>query len=123
MLIMPDTREDQVFDIFERLREIIGEMPISGVPASHRLSYSMGGAEARADTATLEALIKSADLALYRAKEKGRDRCEIFEGSLQATYDSNVQRARPPGHAPMAYAPAPHVQAVKVVACNPSRAG
>ena len=115
MLIMPDTREDQVFDIFERLREIIGEMPIAGIPASHRLSFSMGGAEARADTGTLEALIKLADLALYRAKEKGRDRCEIFEGGLQATYDSNVQRARPPGHAPMAYAPTPHIQAVKSV--------
>ena len=95
MLIMPDTREDQVFDIFERLREIVGEMPISGVPASHRLSFSMGGAEARADTGTIETLIKAADLALYRAKEKGRDRCEIFEGGLQATYDSNVRRTWP----------------------------
>ena len=121
MLIMPDTREDQVFDIFERLREIVGEMPISGVPASHRLSFSMGGAEARADTGTIETLIKAADLALYRAKEKGRDRCEIFEGGLQATYDSNVRRARPPGHAPMAYAPTPHIQAIKVVARNPSQ--
>lgn len=116
MLIMPDTREDQVFDIFERLREIVGEMPVAGVPASHRLSFSMGGAEARADIGTVEALIKEADLALYRAKEKGRDRCEIFQGSLQATYDSNVQRARPSGHAPMAYAPAPHIQAVKAPA-------
>ncbi len=118
MLIMPDTREDQVFDIFERLREIVGEMVIAGVPASHRLSFSMGGSEARADTGTVEALIKEVDLALYRAKEKGRDRCEIYQGGLQATYDSNVQRARPPGHAPLAYAPAPHIQAVKAPVRN-----
>ena len=118
MLIMPDTREDQVFDIFERLREIVGEMPINGLPVAHRLSFSMGGAEAHTDTGTVEALIKLADLALYRAKDKGRDRCEIFEGGLQATYDANVQRARPPGYAPMAYAPAPHVQPVKIVALS-----
>ena len=120
MLIMPDTREDQVFDIFERLREIVGEMPITGLPVAHRLSFSMGGAEAHTDTGTVEALIKLADLALYKAKDKGRDRCEIFEGGLQATYDANVQRARPPGHAPMAYAPAPHVQGIKIVALSSS---
>ena len=105
LLIMPDTREDQVFDIFERLREIVGELQIAGLPPTHRLTFSMGGSETRASTTSLEAQIKEADLALYQAKEKGRDRCEIHSGGLQATYDTNVVRARPSGHAPLAYAP------------------
>ncbi len=119
LLIMPDTREDQVFDIFERLREIVGELSIPGLPESHRLSYSMGSAEVRADTGTLEALIKEADLALYRAKEKGRDRCEIHQGGLQATYDTKVVRARPSGHAPLAYEPSSHLQSVRSVPALP----
>lgn len=106
LLIMPDTREDQVFDIFERLREIVGGLHVAGLPEKYRLSFSMGSAEVRTDSGSLEALIKEADLALYRAKEKGRDRCEIHQGGLQATYDTNVVRARPSGHAPMAYQPA-----------------
>lgn len=105
LLIMPDTREDQVFDIFERLREIVGEVHVPGLPEEYRLSFSMGSAEVRSDSGSLEALIKEADLALYRAKEKGRDRCEIHQGGLQATYDTSVVRARPTGHAPMAYQP------------------
>jgi diguanylate cyclase (GGDEF)-like protein len=105
LLIMPDTREDQIFDIFERLREVVSEVAVPGLPASHRLSFSMGSAEVRPEIVTLEALIKEADKALYKAKEKGRDRCEIALGGLQATYDTNVQRARPTGHGPLAYEP------------------
>jgi len=119
LLIMPDTREDQVFDIFERLREIVSELSISGLPESHKLSFSMGSAEVKAETSTLEALIKEADMALYRAKEKGRDRCEIHQGGLQATYDINVVRARPSGHAPLAYEPTKHLQSVPTAPTAP----
>jgi predicted signal transduction protein with EAL and GGDEF domain len=112
LLIMPDTREDQVFDVFERLREIVGELTVSGLPESHRLSFSMGSAEVKVETASLEALIKEADLALYRAKEKGRDRCEIHQGALQASYDASVLRARPYQQAPMAYERAARLQTV-----------
>lgn len=82
LLVMPDTREDQVFDIFERLREIVSELVVPALPSTHRLSFSMGAADARSDCSSVEELIKKADLALYRAKEKGRDRCEIHEGGL-----------------------------------------
>lgn len=113
LLVMPDTREDQVFDMYERLREIVGEVSVQGLPVKHRLSFSMGAADARGDCSSLEELIKKADLALYRAKEKGRDRCEIHDGGLQALYDTNVVRARPNGHAPLAYEPGVRLQSVK----------
>jgi diguanylate cyclase (GGDEF)-like protein len=114
LLVMADTREDQVFDIFERLREIVGDLEVSGLPTTHRLSFSMGSAEVKNTTSSLESLIKEADLALYRAKEKGRDRCEIHQGGLQAIYDTNIVRARPTGHAPLAYEPATRLQSVKI---------
>lgn len=113
LLVMADTREDQVFDIFERLREIVGDLEVLGLPTTHRLSFSMGGAEVKNNTSSLESLIKEADLALYRAKEKGRDRCEIHLGGLQAIYDTNIVRARPTGHAPLAYEPPTRLQSVK----------
>ena len=113
LLVMPDTREDQVFDIFERLREIVSEVSVPALPREHRLSFSMGAADARGDCASVEELIKKADLALYRAKEKGRDRCEIHEGGLQALYDTNVVRVRPSGHAPLAYEPSARLQSIK----------
>ena len=115
LLIMPDTREDQVFDIFERLREVISELHVAGLPLARRLSFSMGSAEVRADSSSLESLIKEADLALYRAKEKGRDRCEIHLGGLQATYDANVARARPVGHAPKTYDPTSRSPGIRAV--------
>ena len=112
LLIMPDTREDQVFDVFERLREIVGDLCVAGLPESHRLSFSMGSAEVKKETASLEALIKEADLALYRAKEKGRDRCEIHQGGLQASYDASVVRVRPSAHGPLAYERGNRIQTV-----------
>lgn len=94
LLVMPDTREDQVFEVFERLREVVSEIEIPGMPESHRLSFSMGAAEATSGTVTAEALIKEADLALYRAKKKGRDRCEVQQGRLQAIYDKSLVKSR-----------------------------
>lgn len=119
LLVMPDTREDQVFDIFERLREIVGELSVPSLPPTHRLSFSMGAADARSDCSSIEELIKTADLALYRAKEKGRDRCEIHDSGLQALYDTNEVRARPSGHAPMAHEPSVRLPSIQAPADAP----
>ncbi len=48
-----------------------------------RFGASIGIAVEKADTVELDAIIKNADMALYRAKDKGRNRYEIFTKSLQ----------------------------------------
>ena len=50
-----------------------------------RLTMSIGLAIAAhdADDVTAETLVRDADLAMYRAKERGRDRVELFDERLQ----------------------------------------
>lgn len=53
-----------------------------------RFGASIGIAVEKADTVELESLIKNADMALYRAKDKGRNRYEIFTKSLEVEITS-----------------------------------
>ena len=45
---------------------------------------SLGIAVGRAPTSTPESLLRDADAAMYRAKERGRDRCEVFDEDMRA---------------------------------------
>ncbi len=47
-----------------------------------RVTASVGAAVFPGDGEDPEALIRSADLALYQAKERGRDACQIYESSM-----------------------------------------
>lgn len=62
-----------------------------------RVTVSIGAAQARA-TDTREALLKRADMALYRAKSHGRDRCELHA-------DDAGDHPRPAARRPGARAP------------------
>nr|WP_275448368.1 GGDEF domain-containing protein [Mesorhizobium sp. IRAMC:0171] len=64
-------------DVFAgRLREIVRRSRFDGLPEAHQLTASFGVAAARRDE-NLNALISRADIALYRAKRRGRDRVEV----------------------------------------------
>ncbi len=65
----------------QRLRRAV-RRPVSLAGGSTTVSTSVGIAIADADT-TADELLRDSDTALYRAKDQGRDRAEIFEDKLR----------------------------------------
>ncbi len=60
--------------VAERLRRDVNCAPVVVQDTYADVTVSIGAAEITAEMATLESLVHQADLALYRAKESGRDR-------------------------------------------------
>ncbi|MFG6464218.1 GGDEF domain-containing protein [Roseateles sp. DXS20W] len=70
VLVMPQTPAEEAVAVAERLRAVLARTPW---PAGLAVTASWGVAEAR-DEAGLEAAMRDADQAMYRAKHAGRDR-------------------------------------------------
>ncbi len=79
LVLLPNTRIAQALPVAERLREALRALDCSDIPADAEVTGSVGVAELRAQDEDLKALIQRADLALYRAKHRGRDRVEVAE--------------------------------------------
>ncbi|HEU5448763.1 MAG TPA: diguanylate cyclase, partial [Acidimicrobiia bacterium] len=73
--------EEAAAALAERIRDSLAA-PLSFHGESLRLSASIGIAVARGGT--VEEALRDADAALYRAKERGRDRYEFFAGRLRS---------------------------------------
>lgn len=72
-LVLPGTTPAQARALAESLLEAIRQAGVAALPGA-RLTASIGIAPARATHATVEQWIDEADVALYRAKDAGRDR-------------------------------------------------
>lgn len=70
VLVMPQTPAEEAVAVAERLRAVLAR---TAWPAGLAVTASWGVAEAR-DEAGLEAAMREADQAMYRAKHAGRDR-------------------------------------------------
>ena len=82
LLILPETDLMGGFTVAEKLRKRIEKLRLPMPDGDIQLSISVGLAFfhlAGSDPETRNRLIGEADQALYRAKEKGRNRVEIFE--------------------------------------------
>ena len=75
-----DVSSHDAMEIAERLRAAVGQ-PVDIGPARVHVGCSVG--VAMSDGRHPASLIQQADAALYRAKERGRNRCEIYEASMQ----------------------------------------
>ncbi len=84
-LILPGTGKKESLFVGERIRRVIEAESFPGenhLPLG-RLTISLGVASFPADGTTTNELVHAADLALYRAKELGRNRLVLFEPSLE----------------------------------------
>ncbi|MCX7164545.1 MAG: diguanylate cyclase [Rhodocyclales bacterium] len=76
LMIAPDTSLSGAMLLAERIRSAVQHTVLIGNDASLHLTVSIGVAEKSSKHASLDQLIKSADEALYRAKQNGRNRVE-----------------------------------------------
>jgi len=74
VLLLPGTKKDGAAAVAERIRKIVAQFKLPERPL--RITVSMGVASL-ANLETGEELVARADVALYRAKQKGGNRVEI----------------------------------------------
>ncbi len=69
--------------VAERVRATLDE-PVSVEGREHRISMSLGIASARADLVNGPELLRQADMAMYRAKESGRNAIRYYSPAMDA---------------------------------------
>jgi len=76
-VLLPDTKKEEAKVVAERIRESVAKEPmqIGGLKIS--ISVSIGVSEIQAQEG-VDSVYNRADVALYRAKESGRNRTELF---------------------------------------------
>jgi len=93
--------EDEAVAIADRVADAFAEPYLMG-GAEHFVTASVGIAVARPDSRDLvdaEQLIRDADAAMYRAKERGRGRCEVFDAEMRARAVRRLETERELRHA------------------------
>jgi diguanylate cyclase (GGDEF)-like protein len=76
LVLLPDTGLDDALPIAERLRQSANTLMLDDLAPGLRVTLSIGAATLEPGDAALVDLMRRADLALYRAKRRGRDRVE-----------------------------------------------
>jgi diguanylate cyclase (GGDEF)-like protein/PAS domain S-box-containing protein len=95
------TDEDEALAIADRVADAFSE-PYRMGGADHFVTASIGIAVARPtgrEPIDAELLIRDADAAMYRAKERGRGRCEVFDAEMRARAVRRLETERELRHA------------------------
>ena len=79
VLFMPHTALEDALMLAERIRQAVADRSFESDSGTLNVTISLGVATMTPKTNTLEDLILNADLALYRAKEQGRNRVEVYD--------------------------------------------
>ncbi|MEW6533635.1 MAG: diguanylate cyclase [Thermodesulfobacteriota bacterium] len=80
--LLPETSLEEAIVVSERLRGIVSDHSTTDSNPPLLITLSIGVTIAGPRCGGLNALLKEADAALYRAKRNGRNRVEIFDSSL-----------------------------------------
>lgn len=75
LILIPDTTLEHALEVAERLRTVVEERPFNLMAGkiSQKITVSIGLAKRTAHNKTANDLVHNADLALYKAKAKGRN--------------------------------------------------
>jgi len=77
-ILLSHTRAEQALELAERLRECVAAHPFQTSAGVVRLSLSLGIAGCDAKTPSIDSVLAMADQAMYRAKQGGRNRSEMY---------------------------------------------
>lgn len=97
--VLPETPTEGARVVAEKIRAVIGDdpIPVEGIPSPLAITVSVGLASFPRDGGTVETLLHAADLAMYRAKEAGRDRVAEAEGEAPEPVPTRRGRERRTG--------------------------
>lgn len=85
VVLLPESDADGARDSAERLRAHTAAEPVSTSVGPLDITVSIGVALAMPADESMDDVLRRVDRALYRAKENGRNRCEIAVAEPQAT--------------------------------------
>jgi len=90
-IILPDTTKSQAYEITERIRRNISKIIFNFKDETVKITISSGISHSdSSDKKTASRLINESDIALYSAKNNGRDRTEVFWNENE--YSVNSER-------------------------------
>jgi diguanylate cyclase (GGDEF)-like protein/PAS domain S-box-containing protein len=88
--LSPELARDQAIEVAERL-VAVAESPFPCQGQEHFLSTSVGIACCTDGESRPEALLRDADAAMYRAKERGKGRWEVFDEAMRQSVVQRVE--------------------------------
>ena len=85
VIILPDADKVEAAAVAEKLRSRVSKtrFPLADTQPNGKLTISVGVASYPSDAADGETLLDSADFALYRAKEGGRNKVVVFDEAMR----------------------------------------
>lgn len=88
VMLIPDADKDAAFCLAERLREELSKLKLEDLP---KITVSLGIATYPTDGTDIEELIKKADIAMYAAKQAGRNKTVKYSNNIRLTQDNDRQ--------------------------------
>ena len=93
VVVMPGITEAATAETAQLIRESIAQPIRLADGREVVVTASIGIAGSDTNDATAQALLSDADMAMYRAKQRGRSRIETFDGALRAAMSRRVDLA------------------------------